>query len=74
MFVNIFTADYKYSLLNRENLREPIQTQLSKKQKTFSQFAATFLKYRLNFEQFPKKMTLITDVFPKLRTPKNVVK
>ena len=74
MFFNIFTADYKYSLLNRDNLREPIQTQLSKKQKTFSQFAATFLKYRLNFEQFPKKMTLITDVFPKLRTPKNVVK
>ena len=50
MFVNIFTADDKYSLLNRDNLREPIQTQLSKKQKTFSQFAATFLKYRLNFE------------------------
>ena len=55
MFVNIFTADDKYSVLNRDNLREPIQTQLSKKQKTFSQFAATFLKYRLNFEQFLKK-------------------
>ena len=74
MFVNIFTADYKYSLLNRGNLREPIQTELSKKQKTFSQFVAAFLKYRLNFEQFLRKMTFIADVFPKLRTPKNVVK
>ena len=74
MFVNIFTADYKYCLLNRDNLREPIQTELSKKQKTFSQFVAAFLKYRLNFEQFLRKMTFITDVFPKLRTPKNVVK
>ena len=50
MFVNIFTADDKYSLLNRDNLREPIQTQLSKKQKTFSEFVAAFLKYILNFE------------------------
>ena len=39
-----------YSLPNRDNLREPIQTQLSKKQKTFSEFVAAFLKYILNFE------------------------
>ena len=33
MFVNIFTADDKCFLLNRDNLRHPIQMQLSDKQK-----------------------------------------
>ena len=31
LFVNRFTADDKYSLLNRDNLMEPIQMQLSEK-------------------------------------------
>ena len=31
MFVNIFSVDGKYSLLNRDNLRQPIQMQLSRK-------------------------------------------
>ena len=47
--------------------------QLSQKQKTFSQFVSSFFKATLNFEQFQKKMLLIADVFPKLRTPKNWV-
>ena len=74
MFVNILTADDKYSLLNRDNLRQPIQMQLSQKHKTFSQFVAAFLKARLNFEHFQKKMTLIAHVFWKLWTPKTVVR
>ena len=37
-FVNILTADDKFSLLNRDNLTEPIQMQLSKIQKNFSHF------------------------------------
>ena len=45
----------KYSLLNRDNLTQPIQMQLSRKQKTFSQFFAAFLKSSLNFEHFQKK-------------------
>ena len=49
-FVNIFTVDDKYSLLNRDNLRQIIQIQLSQKQKIFSQFVAPFLKSRLNFD------------------------
>ena len=49
------SADDKFSLLNTDNLREPIQMQLSKKQKTFSEFLSAFLKARLNFEQFQKK-------------------
>ena len=52
MFANILTVDDKYSLFNRDNLRRPIQMQLSQKQKTFSKFIAAFLKAGLNFEHF----------------------
>ena len=38
MFVIILTANDKYSVLARENLRQAIQMQLSREQKTFSQF------------------------------------
>ena len=55
MFVSILTSDEKYSLLNRDKLRQPIQTQLSQKQKTFSEFVSPFLKSRLNFEHFQIK-------------------
>ena len=36
LFVNTSTADDKYSLLNSDNLTQPIKMQLSRKQKTFS--------------------------------------
>ena len=55
MFVNILTADDKCSLLNRDNLRQPIQMQLSPKQKTFSQFVSTILKSILKPKHFQKK-------------------
>ena len=44
------TADDKDYMLNRGNLTEPIQRQLSEKQKTFSQFFFHFqnLYYILN--------------------------
>ena len=48
--------------------------QLCLKEKTFSEFFSTFLKFRLNFENFQKKMTLIADVFSKLWIPKNMVR
>ena len=54
MFANILTADDKYSLLNRDNLRQPIQMELSQKEKTFSEFVFEFLKCKLNFERFQK--------------------
>ena len=47
---------------------------LSRKQKSFSQFFSSFLKSILNLEQIQKKMTLIAEVFPKRRTPKNMVR
>ena len=34
---------------------QPIQMQLSQKQKTFSEFFCAFLKSSLNFEHFQKK-------------------
>ena len=55
LLVNILTADDDYSLLNRDNLTQPIHKLLSKKQKTFSQFFSAFLKATLNFEHFAKK-------------------
>ena len=44
--------------------------QLLKKQKAFSEFFFAFLKLLLSFIHFPKKLTLIADVFPKLTAPK----
>ena len=55
MFVNTFTAYDKYTVLNREYSKDPIEMQLSQKQKTFSEFFSAFLKSKLNFEDFQKK-------------------
>ena len=55
LLVNALAADDKYSLLNRDNLTIPIQTQFSQKEKPFSQFFAAFLKSRWNFENFEQK-------------------
>ena len=55
LFVHTLTADDKYSLINRGNLTKPIHILLSQKQKTFSPFRSSFLKYTLNFEHFQKK-------------------
>ena len=37
--------------------------QLSQKRKIFAQFIFAFWKFRFNFENFQKKVTLIADVF-----------
>ena len=55
LFVNTLTADDKYSLRNIENLWQPIQIQLSQRQKKFPQSFAAFLKLTSNFEKFEKK-------------------
>ena len=74
LFVNTFTDDDKYSLLYRDNLTQSIQILLSQKQKTFFQIFSAFLKSTLNLHVFKKKMTLIADVFPKLPSPKKVIR
>ena len=56
LFVNTLTGDEKYSLLNRDNLAEAaIQILLSEKQKAFCNCFFAFLKFRLNFENFPER-------------------
>ena len=70
LLVNTLATDEKYPVLNKDNLRIPIEIQLSEKEKNFSRFLAAFLKSSLNFEDFEKKMILTAFVFPKLRTLK----
>ena len=55
LFVNTFTADEKYFLLNRDNLTELIQMRLSPKQKTYYQLFAEVSKSRLIFVHFQNK-------------------
>ena len=55
LLINTFTADEKYYLLNRNCLTQPIQMQLSQKQKTFSGIFFAFLIGILNFKDFQKK-------------------
>ena len=55
LFVNTLSEDDKYSLLYGDNLRQPIQILLARKQKTSSQFFSAFLTSTLNFEHFQKK-------------------
>ena len=74
LFVNTLTGDDKYCLLYRDNWKEPIQIILSEKQKTFFEYFSTFLKSTWNFEHFQQKMIFIADVFPKLPSPKKVIR
>ena len=55
LFLNTLTVDDKHYMLNRDNLTQPIQLQLSEKQKTFSQFFFASLKSILNYKHLPKK-------------------
>ena len=74
LFADTLTVDEKHYLFNRDNLRQPIQMQLSEKQKTFSEFVFAFLKSILNFKHLPKKMNLVAYVFKKITVPKNMVR
>ena len=57
LLLNTLVADEKYPVLNRENLTILIQMQLSKEQKTFSEFFFFFfalLKSILNYRHLQK--------------------
>ena len=45
------TPDDKYSVRKRDNLPQPIQTQLPKNVKTFSEYLAQFLESKSNFSK-----------------------
>ena len=52
-------VDEKHYLLNRDNLTQPIQIQLSRKEKTFSQFFFFFFAFSksiLTFKHLPTKV------------------
>ena len=55
LLVNTLTADDKHYLLDRNNLAQLIQIQLSEKQKIFSEFFLPFLKSVLNFKDLRMK-------------------
>ena len=55
LFINTLTADDKYSLLNRDNLTQPIQIILCQKQTTFFHFFSSSLKCAIHFEHFQKQ-------------------
>ena len=55
LFVKTLIADDKYSLRNGEKLQEPIQMQLFKNLKTFSQHFAQFVQSTSKLKHFEKK-------------------
>ena len=55
LFVNPFTAHGKYSPLNRDNLMQHLQIQLSQKKKVFRDYFFAFSKFTFNFEHFQTK-------------------
>ena len=54
VFLNALNENDKYSVLNQDNLTQPIQIQLSRKEKKFSKFFPKFSKTRLNLEHFQR--------------------
>ena len=52
LLVNTLAGDKGYPVLNRDNLTIPIQMQVSGKEKTFSDFLASFLKSTRNIRYF----------------------
>ena len=74
LIVNTLDADDKYPVLNNDNLTIPIQMQLAQKRKTFSEFLAAFLKYRLNFEYFQKKDDPYSFCISEITNSENMVR
>ena len=55
LFLNVLTGRERYSLRNRDNLQQPFQMRVSKKQEISSWFFFEFFQSTLNFERFLKK-------------------
>ena len=55
LFLDSLKADEKHYLLTRDNLTQPIQIEISQKQKTFFEFFFDLLTSILNFKHLPKK-------------------
>ena len=48
-FAYMLTADHKYFLCNRENIQQPIQMQLSKKEKNFLSIFCSISEVKIEF-------------------------
>ena len=72
LLVNTLTANYEYSRSNMDNLRLPVQMQLSEKLNTFSWVLISFSQPALNPECFEKNVDLIAQLFLNLLPPKDV--
>ena len=68
VLVNTLTADDKYPVWDCENLQFPIQMQLSQKRKIFLDFLFHLWNLHQILNIFKKKMIVIANVFPKLKT------
>ena len=66
MYVNTWTNDHKYSRRNIQKFSQQLETTLSRKQKTFSQFFISFLKCPWKLEHSNK------DEYPSLVNSKIV--
>ena len=75
MFGNTLTVHDKHYLLNRDNLTQPIQIQLSQKKNFFQNFLF-FRIFKINsiLNISQQKMTFVADVFQQVLAPKNMVR
>ena len=74
LLFNTLSADGKYSLRGRENLPQPIQMQLSKKQNLFLYFFQYFWNLKQTLNILKQKRHLIGHIFPKFWIAKYVVR
>ena len=70
VFFNTLTSGDKYLVWDYEKLQFSIQMQLSQKQNSFSKFFVPFTESSSHYKDFRKKMIVISNVFPKLKTAK----
>ena len=74
LFPNTLSADGKYSLLIKTIQRNEFRWNYLENKKVFWNCFLDFWNLVLIWNIFKKKMTLIADVFRKLRTAKNIVR
>ena len=72
LFVNALTADDKYSGGNMQNLPQQFQTPLSREQKLFADFLFHFWNVHEIYIIFKKKVSILSQLFPKLFMLKDV--
>ena len=74
VFVCTLSVVEKYSFTKRDNLTDPIQMQLSRKQKSSCHIFSTFLKSSLNLDHCEKKDDPHNLFIPEVAASENVVR